>query len=100
MKGGKSKGWIKAISRGGLFTPSPALVVEAKKWEKEFKNCHGEQLNSEKNPMMNLARILYEISPTVPREIVDLYSRTRFFIRLKHLNAIPKIVHHVSKFKY
>ena len=106
-KGGPGTGWIQAVSRGGLYTPSKLLTSKLRNWETEFNSYHGATLKGEHDPINEVTQIIVQKDPTVPKSIVQLYSRTRFYIRLSHLNNENKMksfkkryVAHVSKYKY
>lgn len=107
-RGGEGRSsWIKAVSRGGLFTPSQSLLLLLNSLEDKFKEYHGEKLNSVRDPIGQFALITENENPEIPGEILRLFSKTRFFIRLKHLNKETQVlsakkrhVQHVSKYKY
>ena len=78
--------WITCLSQGGLFHPSPEFFDACKIFELHFNDFHGKELSRVYDPIVSFANILVDHYPMWDKEILMLYSKTRFFIRLKHLN--------------
>ena len=78
--------WIRMISRGGLYLPSAELKQLVDSMETDFQKYHGPSLSLEKHSMNILAKILQLKNPGVPLDLLQLFSRARFYMRLKYLN--------------
>ena len=55
-----------------------------------FKNFHDKGLNLDFDPVGHMTLCLEACYPDIPLDVLTLYSKTRFFIRLKHLNRLQK----------
>ena len=107
----RTSSYIQMKSQGGkgqgsLYMPSESFKDILNRCELLFNKFHGETLNLERRPIERLASKLEKMFPTVPREVLKLYSKTRFFIRIKYLNkkilekeksTKRKHLNHVSK---
>ena len=89
--------YIKILSRGGLKMPSPRFKHYLNIFEDRFKTLHGDDVYRYYDPIGTLTALLEVEFPDIPREILYLFSKTRFFIRIKKLNNDLKI--HKTKFK-
>ena len=99
--------WISMLSRGGLYMPSDRLMEIVENMETDFNRYHGPSLSLEKNSINILAKVIHFKNPNVPFALIQLYSKTRFFIHMKFLNdemlVIEKTMrrrssNHVNKF--
>ena len=79
---------ISSLSLGGLHEPTVEFLNYMKQFEEEFEKFHGSTLNLGQDPIGNLALCLEACFPEIPQEVLNLYSKTRFFIRMKHLNKV------------
>ena len=75
-----------SIVRGGLTMPSSRLVGYITVCEEEFLRIHGRKVCLLKSPIEQLTKNLKIKIPEAPLELINLYSKTRLFIRLKFLN--------------
>ena len=100
--------WMQLKSRGDLFMPSQKLQEFLVTAESVFRKYHKEKLSLECNPITRLAAILEQRFPDYTPDLIALYSRTRFFLRLKSLNYNIQIqekniqrrhANHVNKYK-
>ena len=78
--------WISLISYGGLFHPSVEFMEACKLFECEFCKFHGETVSTCINPIETFACKLTKQFPEWDSSILMLFSKTRFFIRIKSLN--------------
>ena len=92
--------WIQLLSRGGLYLPSQELQDLAEAMENDFQKYHGPSLSLEKNSINILAKILQIKNIDMPYDLLQLFSRTRFFIRLKYLNNEMKVLEKTIKRRY
>ena len=99
--------WIQMMSRGGLYLPSLKLKQLVESMESDFQRYHGPSLSLEQNSINILAKMLRIKNPDMPLELLELFSRARFFMRLKFLNnemlVLEKSINrrytvHVNKF--
>ena len=99
--------WIRMLSRGGLYLPSLKLKQLVEYMESDFQRYHGPSLSLEQNSINILAKMLRIKNPDMPLELLELFSRARFFMRLKFLNnemlVLEKSINrrytvHVNKF--
>ena len=100
--------WMSLKSKGDLYMPSPKLQDFLRNAELVFTKFHAHTLSLEKNPIRRVSSILEFKFPEYPPEMLSLYSRTRFFLRLKTLNNNLNIqekhnqmrhANHVNKYK-
>ena len=68
--------------------------------ENDFQKYHGPSLSLEKNAINILARLLHIKNQDMPYELLQLFSRTRFFIRLKYLNNEMQVLEKTIKRRY
>ena len=104
----EGRSWTDYISCGKLFHPSEKFQKILVQSEKEFLQFHGNTLNLENKPIKKFTQRLKNIFPNIPSDILNVFSRTRFYIRLKYLNRCLRVqeisthkryVNHVNKFK-
>ena len=79
--------YIKILSRGGLKMPSQSFQVYINKFEERFRAFHEDSIYPYEDPIGTLSILLNVEFPEIPMDIVNLFSKTRFFIRLKKLNG-------------
>ena len=105
----KTSDYISKASRGGLYMPTENFMLILRKFETLFTKFHGDTISFEKNPIEKLSVILQNQFPHLPKAILRMYSKTRFFIRLRLLNKRlrevtnsmkKKHLKHISKIKY
>jgi len=78
--------WMQLKSRGGAIMPSPELISFIEGAEKVFKEVHGLELDLKPNPIQRVTNILRRQRPEMDLQIIEAYSRARFFLRLNDLN--------------
>ena len=66
--------------------PSPELLSFIEGAEKVFKEVHGLELDLKPNPIQRVTNILRRQRPEMDLQIIEAYSRARFFLRLNDLN--------------
>ena len=66
--------------------PSEDMESFMEKAEKVFKEVNGSSLSQLSDPIGRVSAILKRRLPEVEAEVVEKYSRARFFMRLKELN--------------
>ena len=66
-------------------------------FEERFRALHEDTFYPYEDPIGTLALLLQVEFPKIPFEILELFSKTRFFIRLKKLNGELKV--HNKKYK-
>ena len=92
--------WIEMISRGGLYLPSLELKQLVDSMERDFQRYHGPSLSLEQNSINILAKMLRIKNPDMPLELLELFSRARFFMRLKFLNNEMLVLEKSIKRRY
>ena len=86
---------------------SADFMSTVKSMEIVFRKFHGETVNIQPHPIAKLSQQIRLLHPTFTKDIVDLFSKTRLFIRIKTLNTryknkqedARKFVKHVNKFR-
>ena len=78
--------YMTILSRGGLKMPSKRFVNYLERFETKFRIFHGLKVNEVHDPIKSFAKELLRDFPGFPWDILLLFSKTRFFIRLKTLN--------------
>ena len=86
--------------RGGLYIPSDELKQYLEQFEYDFALYHNPSISLQENSIMIFANILKLKHPTLPMDMLRLYSKTRFFIRLKFLNNELSVVEKSMKRRY
>ncbi len=79
--------WIDQYSYGALTKPSEEWFERMKKFEKVFKSFHGEGISREKGIIRCLQEVLLREFPYVPKDVLNLYAKTRTHIRIKYLKT-------------
>ena len=93
-----TKRWIDLKSRGHIVYPSSDLFHLVTILEKEFCIFHGKTVDMNKDPIGRLVAQMSQNHPHVPKDIISLFVKIRFFHRIKHLNvAINKLGHHMIR---
>lgn len=82
--------WITIISKGGLTSPSPAWLSTICQLEIIFAAFHGPNISRCNRVMGTLTDLIHSKFPELNKKIVQLYVRTRTFIRIRHLNKTAK----------
>ena len=80
--------------------PSPRFQEYLNKFEERFRALHEETLYPYEDPIGTLVALLEVEFPEIALEIINLFSKTRFFIRLKKLNGDLKVVKKKYKKRY
>ena len=83
--------WIGLKGKGKLFEPTEDLIEICEKLDSEFNDFHGEGLKLCKDPMNTLCINIAKKYPTFPFTIIKLYTKVKFYARLKHLNMDVKM---------
>ena len=96
----ESNKWMEMLSRGGLYIPSDELKQYLEQFEYDFALYHNPSISLQENSIMIFANILKLKHPTLPMDMLRLYSKTRFFIRLKFLNNELAVVEKSMKRRY
>ena len=55
--------------------------------EEVFNCIHGAELSLKKDPISRMSALLMNARPDVDPEIIRVYSKSRFFLRLNDLNV-------------
>ena len=80
--------WIQLNSRGGDYMPSQEFIQFLEMAEVHyFNNVNDNELNRERNPSGKVPDLLRTARPDIDSEIIEAYSRARFYLRLNALNA-------------
>ena len=82
--------YMSILSRGWLHMPSESFIAYLEKFEARFKNLHEDTVYRQYDPIGTLTALLEVEFKDVPVEILGLFSKARFFIRLKKLNLDVK----------
>ena len=77
--------------------PSPKFKKLLNLFEERFRALHEETVYPYEDPIGTLVTLLEVEFPEIPFDILKLFSKTRFFIRLKKLNGDLKV--HNKKYK-
>ena len=91
---------MEMLSRGGLYIPSDELKQYLDEFETDFALYHNPSLSLQEDSIIIFANILKLKHPTLPMDMLTLYSKTRFFIRLKFLNNELLVVEKSMKRRY
>ena len=89
---GEVPAWIGALSKGGLTVPSKSFKKLLEKFELVFRDLHGDTLSYEKGIVCTLRETILarvQEAKNMP-DLVRTYARSRFFLRLRHLNFLRK----------
>jgi hypothetical protein len=80
--------WIPYISNGRLTQPSDWWLACVKKFDEYFCALHPTEIGIDRNPFVveRLVRRLATEFSTVPKCVIQYYSKIRTFIRIKMLN--------------
>jgi hypothetical protein len=84
--------WVQTISKGGLTVPSYQLLNLCRKLNLHFEDFHdmyGDKwgLNREKGILKGFTRTMVQMYGDVLSKLVELFVRTRFYIRLRWVNT-------------
>lgn len=82
----KSSSWIDRVSYGGLTKPTDQVLKWVRDMESVFIQTHGDEFVDRSNIKTRLVYRLQSECPEIPKLIINLYARTRIFIRCKFLN--------------
>ncbi len=77
--------WIETVSYGGLTKPTAIFLTQIQEFEETFKRLHGQGISREEGIIQKLKSELAARHPSVPDDILSLYSKTRTHIRIKFL---------------
>ena len=107
-KSTNNSAYMSILSRGGLKMPSETFLKYLNVFECRFRNFHEIDVYSGYDPIGSLATLLKTEFPHIGWDLLYLFCKTRFFIRLKKLNNDLQLkkkkfrrsfVKFVSKFK-
>ena len=79
--------WMQLKSRGGAYMPSPEFIQFLEMAEVQFNKVNGKELSRERNPIGKVSALLRTARPHIDSEIIEAYSRARFYLRLNDLNS-------------
>ena len=71
---------------GGAYMPSKELMEFFELAEHKFKEVNGDTLSLAPNPIKRVSSLLMAARPDIDVEIIEAYSRARFYLRLNDLN--------------
>ena len=80
--------------------PSQRFQEYLNKFEERFRALHEETVYPYEDPIGTLAALLEVEFPEIAVDIINLFSETRFFIRLKKLNGDLKVLKKKYKKRY
>ena len=80
--------------------PSLRFQQYLDKFEERFRALHEDKIYPYEDPIGTLSTLLNVEFPEIPLDIVNLFSKTRFFIRLKKLNGDLKVLKKIYKKQY
>jgi len=84
--------WISVLSRGGLVVPSENFMSQIYEMEKVFRLIHKDSISLQPKVISNFHKILVKKFPSLPRNLLKKYARTRTFIRIRFLNSQLKSI--------
>jgi hypothetical protein len=84
--------WISVLSRGGLVVPSEPFLEQIYEMEKLFRSIHNDSISLQPKVITNFHKILINKFPSLSRELLKKYARTRTFIRIRFLNSQLKSI--------
>ena len=67
--------------------PSPEFIQFLEMAEVQFNKVNGKELSRERNPIGKVSALLRTARPHIDSEIIEAYSRARFYLRLNDLNS-------------
>ena len=81
--------------------PTEELLKKVEQFDSIFRTFHGKELNTEvRDPVKTVTDLIVKKFPDTPREVINLFSKTRLFIRLKYLNDLIKEKEKALKKRY
>ena len=75
----------------------PKTIEQRDKFEERFRALHEDKIYPYEDPIGTLATLINVEFPETPVDFVNLFSKTRFFIRLKKLNGDLKVLKKIQK---
>ncbi|KAJ6642723.1 Transposable element P transposase [Pseudolycoriella hygida] len=82
----ESSSWIDRVSYGGLTKPSNEVMQWVRRMENVFIEIHGDEFNNRMNIRKLLISELEAECKEVPSLVINLYARSRIYMRCKFLN--------------
>ena len=79
--------WMALKSRGGAYMPSEELMQFMEVAEQKFTAVNGDSLSLAPNPIKRVSALLVVARPDIDVEVIEAYSRARFYLRLNDLNS-------------
>ena len=83
--------WMKEKSMGKAYMPSEDLKDFIVGAEVFFNKVHGKKLAEVVDPIKKVADMLKKARPDISPDIIDAYSKARFFRRLSDLNLKEQV---------
>ena len=83
--------WVKSKSLGRAYMPSEDLKAFIIGAEGFFNKVNGDTLTEVKDPIMKVATLLKKARPDISGDIIEAYSKARFFRRLGDLNLKEQV---------
>ena len=83
--------WVKSKSLGRAYMPSEDLKAFIIGAEGFFTKINGETLAEVKDPIAKVSALLKKARPDISEDIIDAYSKARFFRRLADLNLKEQV---------
>lgn len=81
-----STSWIDHITHGGLTKPTDEVMNWVRSMENVFLQLHDDAFTDRTNIMKNLIQELEEHCAGFPNKVVNLFARSRIYMRCKYLN--------------
>lgn len=84
--GTQSSSWINRVSYGGLTKPTDEVLQWVRSMEVVFIQIHGDEFTDRANIRKSLICELEAECPVVPPMVINLFARSRIYMRCKFLN--------------
>ena len=78
--------WMALKSRGNAYMPSQEFLDFLQFAESKFAEVNGSKLSLLKDPIRKVAELIKNERKDVHPEIINTYSRARFYLQLNDLN--------------
>lgn len=82
----QSSSWIDRVSYGGLTKPTDEVLQWVRRMEHVFIQTHGDEFTDRVNIKKRLISELEAECTDVPSLVINLYARSRIYMRCKFLN--------------
>ncbi len=89
-----SSPWVMWLSNGGLTVASEEFHEACRQFEATFQvfhNKHKNKIDQHSDVITRMSEVLHQKFSNCPIEMLQLFAKTRTFIRIKYLNNCLKV---------